>query len=115
MGFNKRPRVKSWCGHPILESAEMTPDEIGVIPHEGEPLRIKIETRSISTRPTLADQQKLTPRDIARVRLHIDIFQRMQTAMIFGAPITRERAEADALSALSERDRALLAEDVTEQ
>lgn len=53
-----------------------------------------------------------TPRDRAAVALHLDAIMRQSTAEMFGVPITRERAMAEARAALSEADRALLAREV---
>lgn len=73
--------------------------------------QMRIETRPISmgVRP----QRPPTPREQAQMKLAIETVLRMNTAAMFGAPITRERARAEALAKMSERERALLAEDVT--
>ena len=55
----------------------------------------------------------ITPRDQALMNLAIDTARRINTAMMFGVPITRERARSEALAALSERERALVAKDIT--
>lgn len=74
-----------------------------------EAWEIKTETVRVSQRPLPTP----TPREVALVALHLDAAMRMTTAAVFGAPITRERAMADAQATLSEKQRILLAKDVT--
>lgn len=49
----------------------------------------------------------------AQLRLIMDTTIRYNSAMMFGVPITMERAREEALAALSDKDRALIAKDVT--
>ena len=45
------------------------------------------------------------------MRLAIETMSRYMSAMAFGFPVTRERAREEALAAMSEKDRALIAKE----
>lgn len=97
--------LESW----VPEELEADPIDPVSISSSGE-WTIRMRTVPIGG---IKAQRPPTPREQALMKLALETVMRQNTAAMFGTPITREHAHAVALAAMSERERALIAEDVT--